>query len=666
MRWFRNLRTFGKLMFAFATLSLVMGIMGYVGVSSLGRMNGMVHTLYEREMIGLSQVKGSHIVMLKMVRAFRQSLIVKERAEVQALTQDIDKFDGEFQADLAAFEPTLVTTEGKDKLAELRKEYAAWVALGRDSMKLLIEGKHKEGHAKGEELYAGATRLNVLMADLSRTKEGLGKQAYEDSEKLYAESRLLLIWIIVGGCGIALALGVVIARVITRPLAETVGVLQAVAGGDLTKHLDLDTKDEVGRMAQTLNTTIEKLRQSEQEKERRQREDQERAEREREQERSKAEQERQQAERQRAQEQQLAQREKQQGDELRAKVDELLETVNAAAEGDLTQEVTVSGEDAIGHVGRGLARLLEKLRSNIAAIAGNAHALARASEELSAVSTQMSANAEETAAQAGVVSSASDEVSKNVQTVATGTEEMSASIREIAKNASEAARVAQSAVQVATAANASVGKLGDSSAEIGKVIKVITSIAEQTNLLALNATIEAARAGEAGKGFAVVANEVKELAKETAKATEEIGQKIDAIQQDTQGAVDAIKQIGEVINKVNDISSTIAGAVEEQTATTNEMTRNVAEAAKGSGEIAQNITTVAQAAGNTTAGAGNAQKAASELARMAAELQQLVGQFQYEDGRANRSRVPASPAGAWGSGASRAPQRKQASAAGAR
>ncbi len=322
-------------------------------------------------------------------------------------------------------------------------------------------------------------------------------------------------------------------------------------------------------------------------------------------------------------------RERVQAEELRSKVDSILEVVNAAAGGDLTQSVTVQGEDAVGRMGVGLAKFFGDLRKSVAAIADNASALAGASEELSSVSSQMSSTAEETSAQASVVSAASEQVSGNVQTVATGVDELNSAIREIAKNAMDAAKVSQQAVAVANKTNETISKLGESSAEIGKVVKVITSIAEQTNLLALNATIEAARAGEAGKGFAVVANEVKELAKETAKATEDISHKIETIQSDTSGAVEAIRQISDVIDQINNISATIASAVEEQTATANEMGRNVAEASKGAGEIAQNITSVASAAQNTTQGANNTQQAACELSRMAAELQGLVSRFRY-------------------------------------
>jgi methyl-accepting chemotaxis protein len=254
----------------------------------------------------------------------------------------------------------------------------------------------------------------------------------------------------------------------------------------------------------------------------------------------------------------------------------------------------------------------------------NATSLSSAAEELTAISQQMAGSAEETATQANVVSAASEEVSKNVSVVASGSEEMQASIREISKSANEAARVAKNAVVVAETTNHTMLKLGESSVEIGKVIKVITSIAQQTNLLALNATIEAARAGEAGKGFAVVANEVKELAKQTAKATEDIGQKIEAIQADTKGAVQAIGEISAVINQINDISNNIASAVEEQTVTTNEIGRNVSEAAKGTGEIARNISGVASAARETTQAAIDTQKASQSLSELAAQLQSLV------------------------------------------
>jgi methyl-accepting chemotaxis protein len=301
------------------------------------------------------------------------------------------------------------------------------------------------------------------------------------------------------------------------------------------------------------------------------------------------------------------------------------------ASGDLTLQTEDSRRDELGYLAAAISKMQQNLKTMIIAVTENAQQVAHASEEFSSVSHQISTNSEETTAQAGVVSSATDQVNRNLQTVATGAEEMSSTIADIAKNATESARVAGNAVRTAESTNATIAKLGVSSAEIGQVIKVITSIAQQTNLLALNATIEAARAGEAGKGFAVVANEVKELAKQTAKATEDISQKIAAIQVDTKGAVDAIGTISLVINQLNDISATIATAVEEQSATTNEMSRNVTEAARGSNEITQNIAGVSEAARGTSASASDSMKAAERLAHMSTQLRGLIEQFKVID-----------------------------------
>ncbi len=303
--------------------------------------------------------------------------------------------------------------------------------------------------------------------------------------------------------------------------------------------------------------------------------------------------------------------------------------LQAMAEGDLTVAPEVRDQDELGRMASSLAEAQRSLRSVLSSVASSSDAVAASSEELSASSAQISASAEETSAQSGVVSAAAEEVSRNVATVAAGAEQMGASIREISQNANEAARVAAQAVTEAQATTETIEKLGTSSQEIGAVVKTITSIAEQTNLLALNATIEAARAGEAGKGFAVVANEVKELAQETARATEDIARRVEAIQADTTRAITAIGGISEVIGSINDFQLTIASAVEEQTATTNEMSRSVQEAAGGSTEIATNITGVSTAASSTTQALGQTRQAVDELSKMASDLRTTVGRFTF-------------------------------------
>ncbi|MGB8012835.1 MAG: methyl-accepting chemotaxis protein [Terriglobales bacterium] len=316
---------------------------------------------------------------------------------------------------------------------------------------------------------------------------------------------------------------------------------------------------------------------------------------------------------------------------ISAATQSVLTQAEAIADGDLTRdELKVQGDDELGDLTRAINQMQTSLHAMVQSIRATAEQVAASSEELSATSQQITANSEETTAQAKVVSEAGGQVNTNLQTLASGAEEMNSTIAEIAKNATEAARVSGEAVAAAESANQTVSKLGESSVEIAKVIEVITSIAQQTNLLALNATIEAARAGEAGKGFAVVANEVKELAKQTAKATEEIKQKIAAIRENTDGAVEAIGGIKGVIDKVSHISTVIATAVEEQSATTSEMARNVTEAARGATTISDNIRGVAEAAQSTSTNVGEAQEATEHLAKMANQLRDQVSQFKVD------------------------------------
>jgi methyl-accepting chemotaxis protein len=312
-------------------------------------------------------------------------------------------------------------------------------------------------------------------------------------------------------------------------------------------------------------------------------------------------------------------------------LEEVVGVANRVADGDLSQRIQIRADDEVGMTSRALNQAFSHMGGAVKTIAENSGSLTGASDELTSLSQQMAANAEETSAQATVVSAAAEQVSRNVESVATGIEEMTASIREIAASAHDAAKVATTAVDVAESTSSTIAKLDESSAKISDVTKVITSISEQTNLLALNATIEAARAGEAGKGFAVVANEVKELARGTASATEEIGKRVEAIQGDTESAVAAIGQIGTIVKQIYEFQNTIASAVEEQTATTNEIGRGVTEAAMGSAEIASNMSGVATATQDTATGASSTQRAARELGAMAAELQELVARFRYEE-----------------------------------
>jgi len=302
-------------------------------------------------------------------------------------------------------------------------------------------------------------------------------------------------------------------------------------------------------------------------------------------------------------------------------------SLDAMADGDLTVSPGHHGRDEVGRMAEALERAQQGVRETVGAVVTSATALAAASTQLSTTSERIAGAAGETARAAQTAAEVAGQVSASVGTVAAGADEMQAAIREISSGAADATSVAARAADLAEQTSTTVARLGESSLQIGDVVKTITAIAEQTNLLALNATIEAARAGEMGKGFAVVAGEVKELSAQTARATEDIVARVGSIQGDTRDAVRAIAGISEVIGDINTFQTTIASAVEEQSATTAEMSRNVGQAAAGTSDIAAGVTSIADAAAATRQGVDDTRAATDELTRMAGELSTLVSRF---------------------------------------
>ncbi len=299
------------------------------------------------------------------------------------------------------------------------------------------------------------------------------------------------------------------------------------------------------------------------------------------------------------------------------------------AEGDLTRSAGIRSGDEIGAVATALDDAAAALRDDFGAVAEHARTLAKASEQMMSVSGTLANSAELASQLIDASMSASSMVNDHVQAVASGGAQIGSSIHEISVSASEATRVASHAVAVAASTNEMVTRLGESSSEIGEVVKVITTIAQQTNLLALNATIEAARAGDAGKGFAVVAGEVKDLAQETARATDDIARRVEAIQGDTGNAVSAIAEISSIIQRINEIQTTIAAAVEEQTATTGEMNRSITDATAGAAEISGRVAAVAHGTQATSASVRDTRAAAESLAQTSAQLEAIVTRFRY-------------------------------------
>ena len=312
---------------------------------------------------------------------------------------------------------------------------------------------------------------------------------------------------------------------------------------------------------------------------------------------------------------------------------EAARVLHAIAGGDVSSRATIDDHSEVGAMLQSLNTTLDHICDMLATIRDTSREVQCTATEVDQVAAKLGANSQRASHDTANASSGATQASGNVQMVAAATEQIAATIRDVARNAQEAARVAANGVGIASRSNASVARLGLSSNEIGAVVDVITQIAEQTNLLALNATIEAARAGAAGRGFAVVANEIKELAKQTARATEEIRTKIVGIQRDTETAVADIGQIGVVIGQIDGIQQSIASAVAEQATVTSDIGRNLTEVATAADSIARDVAAADQAIRDNVSVAEHATSAAATLGNLSRRLEQAVGAFRVREKR---------------------------------
>jgi methyl-accepting chemotaxis protein len=522
---FKSVRT--KLLASFAAVVAILAIVGTVGVAKESSIAKSGEHIYTGATVPMS-------LIAQMQRDFRSARFdvvdaTMNSGDQSALIAHIQQEWASVDALLSQYRASGITAGVQTQSVEqLTNEWTAYKAAATDELPLVrAHDVTKLNAAMDANATPHADKISDSLNSLLQIEINDGKSTSSAASSAASSARSLTIVLVLFGAVTALGLGWLIARGIARPLGASARSLDALAEKDLTQKLEVDSADETGRMAKSLNQAI--------------------------------------------------------------------------------------GE----------------LAGALSTIDTNAGELASAANELSAVSTQIGSNAEEMSAQSTSVAAASEQVSQNVATVAAAVEELGAGVTEIATNAGQAATVAAQAVELAHTANDSVAKLGESSAEIGQVVKLITGIAEQTNLLALNATIEAARAGDAGKGFAVVATEVKDLASATARATDEISSRIEGVQADSRDAVNAIGQINEIIASIDEIQASIAGAVEEQSATTQEISRSISEAANAVHDITANVSGVASAAQDTALGVQSTQQQVQALNDMAGTLKQLVAEFRY-------------------------------------